>query len=296
MNATQISQQFVRCALARFTRRDYRQAIRYFDLANRAAPSADLHYNIARSHELLNEYEEAAESYERYLRDKVNAPDRAEVEQRIAQLRDLARRRREAARQRDGRALLTIVVNQPGARVLVDDRQVGTAPLAPGLALSPGTHRLTVEQEGYQRWEGIVRARAGETGRATVTLVEATRFRTQPVPHVASFVLGGLSAASFVAGSAFGIVAAHNGACMNREGPGCIGRDPLSVDNVTRVQCNSVHRLTCARDDWNLASSILIGSGVALATGAVIAWFVERGSGRTVRVRAERAASSPAGR
>jgi hypothetical protein len=126
-----------------------------------------------------------------------------------------------------------------------------------------------------------------------VTLVEATRFRTQPVPHVASFVLGGLSAASFVVGSAFGIAAWHVA-----EPQGAI--DPNSYiesqRDVTSVRCNTVQGLSCERDDWNLASSILINSGVALATGAVIAWFVERGSGRTVRVRAERTVSSPAGR
>lgn len=294
LSPAQVSQQFVRCALARFTRQDYRQAIRYFDLANRAAPSADLHYNIGRSHELLNEYDEAANAYERYLRDKVNAPDRAELEQRITQLRDLARRRREAARQQDARALLTVIVDQPGARVLVDEREVGTSPVAPGLQLSPGNHRITVERDGYQRWEGIVRARPGETGRAEVSLAEATRFRTQPAPHIASFVLGGLGAASLVTGAALGIVAANNGACANGTGPGCIGSPPLAVNNVTSVSCDSVQGLTCSRDAMNVASTIAISGGVALLTGSIIAWFVEAGSGRTERVRVERAANASA--
>lgn len=292
LSPAQVSQQFVRCALARFTRQDYRQAIRYFDLANRAAPSADFHYNIGRSHELLNEYDEAATAYERYLRDKVNAPDRAELEQRITQLRDLARRRREASRQQDARALLTIVVDQPGARVLVDDREVGTSPVAPGLQLSPGSHRVSVEREGYQRWQGTVRARPGETGRAEVTLAEATRFRTQPAPHIASFVLGGTGAAALITGAALGIVAANNASCTNGMGAGCVGNPPLSVTNVTNLPCDSVQGLTCARDGLNTISTIAISGGVALLTGAVIAWFVEAGSGRTERVRVERAAAA----
>jgi hypothetical protein len=287
--SAEVSQQFLRCALARFGRQDYRQAIRYFDLANRAAPSADLHYNIGRSHELLNEYDEAATAYERYIRDKVNAPDRAEIEQRIVQLRDLARRRREAARQQDARALLTIIVDQPGARVFVDDRDVGASPLAPGLQLTPGSHRLRVEREGYQRWEGVVRARSGETGRAEVALTEATLFRTQPAPHIASFVLGGTGTAAIITGAVLGFVAANNARCDSGSGPGCVGMAPLDVANVTRTPCDAVQGLTCARDSMNTISTVVVSAGVGLLTGAVIAWFVEAGSGRTERVRVERA-------
>lgn len=288
-SSAQVSQQFLRCALSQFTRQDYRQAIRYFDLANRAAPSADLHYNIARSHELLNEYDEAAAAYERYLRDKVNPPDRAEIEQRVTQLRDLARRRRDSARQADARALLTIAVDQPGAHVFVDDRDVGTSPMPPGLQLTPGNHRIRVEREGYQSWEAVVRARSGETGRAEVTLAEATRYRTTPAPHIASFALGGTGAAALVTGAVTGILAGSAAQCANGMGAGCVGTQPTMVTDVTNVMCDSVQGMPCARDSLNTISTVAITAGVALFTGAIIAWFVEAGSGRTERVRVERA-------
>lgn len=296
LSAAQISQAYLRCALNQFTRHEYRQAIRYFDLANRAAPSADLHYNIARSHELLNEYEEAAGAYERYLRDKVNASDRAEVEARIRQLRDLARRRREAARQQDGRALLTVNVDQPGARVRIDGREVGTSPVASGVQVQPGSHRLTVERDGYQLWQGVVRARAGETGRADVALGEATRYRTQPAPHIASFALGGTGAAAIVAGAVLGIVASQRPVgnvpdgmympCTNPQATNCGPTPAMPITHVTSYQCDASDPLTCNRNGLLLGSSIAISAGVALMTGAVIAWFVEAGAGRTERVRA----------
>lgn len=296
LSAAQVSQAFLRCALNQFTRHEYRQAIRYFDLANRAAPSADLHYNIARAHELLNEYDEAAGAYERYLRDKVNAPDRTEVEARIRQLRDLARRRREAARQQDGRALLTVNVDQPGARVRIDEREVGTSPIASGVQVQPGNHRLVVERDGYQLWQGVVRARAGETGRADVVLGEATRYRTQPAPHIASFALGGTGAAAIVAGVVLGIVASQRDVgnvpdgsympCVNPQATGCGPTTSMPITHVTGYSCDPSRPLTCNRDGLLIGSSVAISAGVALMTGAVIAWFVEAGSGRTERVRA----------
>lgn len=295
--AAQVAQQYLRCALRHFTQQDYRQAIRYFDLAHRAAPSADLQYNIARSHELLNEYDEAASAYERYLRDKVNAPDRAEVEQRVQQLRDLARRRRESERQRDGRALLSITVDQPGARVSLDDRLVGVSPIPPGLQLTPGPHRLTVELDGFQRWQAVVRARPGETGRAAVSLAEETRFRTRPAPHVASFALGGIGAAALIAGVALGVVALRTPLgpaplsmtvpCTDPTGMTCAGpggADAQLPTHVTSFDCAN-QELTCAREPLLLGSSIAIGAAVALFSGAAVAWFVEAGSGRTERVR-----------
>ena len=308
VSSAQISQGVIRCALSQFSRQDYRQAIRYFELANRAAPSADLHYNIGRAHELLNEYEEAATAYERYLRDKVNAQDRTETEARIRELRDLARRRRDAARQQDGRAMLTINVSQPGATVRIDDRVVGTSPVASGLEVPPGTRRLSVERDGYQLWQGIVRARPGETGRADVVLGEATRFRTQPAPHIASFALGGTGAAALVAGAVLGIAAVTQRpgplpdgnspiSCVDPpNGAGCTN-PPVAMPYVTAYACNPVMGttgpdgtngmtpLTCNRDNLLLGSSIALSAGVALMTGAVIAWFVEAGSGRTERVR-----------
>jgi hypothetical protein len=287
-SSAQTSQQFLRCALDQFRRQDYRRAIHFFELAHRTAPSADLVYNIARSHELMSEYEEAATAYERYLRDKVNAPDRAEVEERIRTLRDLARRRREAARQQDGRALLTIRVDVPGANVALDDRSVGASPLAPGLQVTPGSHVLRVERDGYQLWQGTIRARPGETGQADVTLAEATRFRTQPAPHVASYVLGGLGIAALGTGIALGAVAmgrppqllcpAGNPMCDPTLSTG------TTVPHVTSYDC-SRGELTCERNGLLLGSTLAISGAVALATGAVIAWFIESGSGRTERVR-----------
>ena len=57
----------------------------------------------------------------------------------------------------------------PGARVFVNDRLVGSTPLAiPGLPAGPATVRI--EMDGYQTWITTVRVGAGEQTRVTASL------------------------------------------------------------------------------------------------------------------------------
>jgi hypothetical protein len=52
----------------------------------------------------------------------------------------------------------------PNASVTVDDQFVGTLAMvsARGVALPPGTHRVTVEAPGHFPWDKIVEAKEGE--------------------------------------------------------------------------------------------------------------------------------------
>ena len=70
----------------------------------------------------------------------------------------------------------------PGARVLVDGRQVGSTPLV--LEDVPaGTHLVRVEADGYQVWAWTVRVVANQRSRVTVTLNSTG---TDSLPHFAS--------------------------------------------------------------------------------------------------------------
>ena len=58
----------------------YREAVRDFELAASLYPSAEISFNIALCYEQLQEYDAAIQYMQRYLREKVDPPDRPEVE------------------------------------------------------------------------------------------------------------------------------------------------------------------------------------------------------------------------
>ncbi len=62
-----------------------------------------------------------------------------------------------------------IVSKPPGATVIVDGRSSGRTPLG-GVALAPGSHRLALTLEGYERWSGVVDVVAGQRTRVDVNL------------------------------------------------------------------------------------------------------------------------------
>jgi hypothetical protein len=81
-----VARQHYRTGEARFKAGDYRAAMVAFLAADAVAPSATLIYNVAVCHERLGEAGEAARRYREYLARRKDAPNRAEVEARIAAL------------------------------------------------------------------------------------------------------------------------------------------------------------------------------------------------------------------
>jgi tetratricopeptide (TPR) repeat protein len=69
----------------------YESALAEFQVAASLHASPDFQYNLALCYEKLNKYEEAIRAYETYLRTKGDAPDRANVEDRIERLRQQQR-------------------------------------------------------------------------------------------------------------------------------------------------------------------------------------------------------------
>jgi hypothetical protein len=56
-----------------------------------------------------------------------------------------------------------------GARIFVDDKEVGTTPMALP-SVSVGLHVIRLEHEGYRRWSSSVRIIASEQNRVTASL------------------------------------------------------------------------------------------------------------------------------
>lgn len=242
----------------RFRQRDYSGAIREFELANGAVPTPELWFNIARAREMLTDYRGAVDDLRRYLRDKVDPPDRPQVERHIAELERLDEiRRASQARQAVGQTLRVEVEGDAAtSTVSLDGRAQGASAFATPSSTTVGVHRVEVTRPGMQPWVARVRVRAGEAAAVFANPARATVYRTRPAPHVASAVLGGLGLAALGVSGYFAVRAAT---------AGCSGCDA----------------------QWEAAgrSDVLLGAGAALAVGAAVAFFIERASGVTVTQR-----------
>ncbi|MBO6938843.1 MAG: PEGA domain-containing protein [Deltaproteobacteria bacterium] len=234
----------------------YRPAIHDFELAAELVPSADLWFNIARSHEELGEYEPAIEHYRRYLRDRVDPPDKAQVEQRIASLEQQAEAARQAANQRPTTGTLRVTANMEGVDVQLDDRSIGQTPLTTPISLEPGRHRLRLEREGYVPFRSEVRVEAGLVTAAYADMVPATRYRAIRGKRIATWIVGGLAIAGI--GTAIGLWGHARG---------------LAADgNYEEAR------------DWGRYSDFAWGGAALLAVTAAILYFVEGRAVGTERV------------
>ncbi len=125
----------------------YKDAIVYFEHALKlGGPSSEL-WNVAKCHLKLDEPEAAHEALDAYLqREDLTLEDRED-----------ANSTREAL---DGRTSpLTVTSTPTGARVFVDDKIAGAAPIT--LDVAPGVHQVRVEQDGYPSYLGKANAKFG---------------------------------------------------------------------------------------------------------------------------------------
>ena len=185
----------------------YRPAIHDFQLAAQLVPSADLWFNIARAHEELGEQEAAIEHYQKYLRDRVDPPDRARVEQRIAALQEQLAAARAAQSSRPTTGTLRLSANVEQVQILLDGTSIGRTPLAAPLTLEPGRHQLRLEREGYIPFRSEVRVEPGVVTAAYADLVPETRYRAIRGRRIATWIVAGLGIAGAAAATALWVKA-----------------------------------------------------------------------------------------
>jgi hypothetical protein len=250
------AQHHIAAGLQRFRVRDYSAAIHEFELANAAVPTPELWFNISRAREMLLDYRGAVDDLRRYLRDKVDPPDRADVERHVVELERLDEIRRAAqARQAVGQTMRVAVEGGP-ATVVLDGRPQSAAAFASPVATGEGIHRVEVLRPGMQPWVALVRVRSGESAAVFSNPAASTVYRTRPAPHVASAIVGGLGLAALGVSAYFGVRAA---------GEDC---------NACDARSNAAER-----------SDVFLGTGALLAVGAAVAFFIERASSTTVTQR-----------
>jgi hypothetical protein len=116
---------------------NFRGALVEFQKAYELAPSWRILFNIAQVEMELQDYAGALKAYTRYMKEggpDVPADRATQVNAEIERLR--------------GRVGFLVVQTAPGAQVLVDDVQVGYAPLPDPVPVSAGQHRVTVAING----------------------------------------------------------------------------------------------------------------------------------------------------
>jgi len=246
-----------------FRAREYRPAIQEFELAARLVPSADLWFNIARAHEELGDYGDAADYYQRYLRDRVDPPDGDAVRERITALRAQAEEARIAEGQRPTTGTLRLRASQPGAAIALDDEAVGTSPMDLPMPLEPGTHRVEVTREGYVPFRAQVEVGRGVTSAAFAQLEPETRYRAIRGRRLFTWIVGGLAVASAGLSVGLGVRAAS-----------------LESDGSPRAS------------DWARSSDYALGGAMVLGVGALILYFIE---GRSVGTERVAPSGEPAG-
>lgn len=247
--------------IAHFQAERYSEAIHSFQVAASIVPSADIWYNIARSYEELarsrgeaTDYEQAIEHYRRYLTARVDPPDRATVEQQIANLEERLEAVRLAAQVVPTTGTLRLRSEREGARVLVDGSETGRTPIESDIALAPGTHRLRVELDGYVPFVADVTITAGTTTSSRVELVPAHRYQSTHGDRIFTWVAWGLGVAALGASVGIGIYAA------DQQSHALNPYDPNALENARGIS------------GWSDAA---LGAAIGFGVLGVILYFVE---------------------
>jgi hypothetical protein len=117
----------------------YQEALASFLEANRITPRESIQNNLALTYRLLKDMGSAYDAYEVLLSrygDKMKP-----------QLKDEAKKAIEALEVLTG--VIAIGVQEPGAKVLLDGKDLGPTPLANPVRVNIGTHQLTITKDGF---------------------------------------------------------------------------------------------------------------------------------------------------
>lgn len=183
--------------------RNYREALREFELSSALVPSADVWFNIGRAHEELGEYALAANAFGRYLRDHVEGPDTEAVRARIARLEALAAAAQKRTLDEPMYGSLRVHRRSNVSQVFLDGRVVEPSELASPLLLVAGKHRFDVLEPQHIPLHALVDIQPGLLTTAYADLPQVTQAHTRSASHGLDYVLFGLAGAGALAGATF---------------------------------------------------------------------------------------------
>ncbi len=119
--------------------KDWTKAQSEFDASNRAAPSADALEGLANALYQQKHDSEAYAAYDDWLKTYGAKAPAAKKKAADTRLQELAGRT----------GLLTLDTAESGAAITIDDKPMGTTPLAAPLRLAAGPHRVRVTKDGF---------------------------------------------------------------------------------------------------------------------------------------------------
>jgi hypothetical protein len=171
---------------AAYERGNYDKALAHFQNAYDLAPSPEFWFNIARCHERLGRWAEAASAYERYLSGKPTVEDAIQIRERIS---DLRVRAAEAARVQQSPAPVVIAPPPERPRLVV-----------PALVMLGVTVTLAAGGAGayFSEWSDYQAQKSACMGNCSPAQLDGLRTRVFTA-QVAGGVLWALAGASLVA-------------------------------------------------------------------------------------------------
>lgn len=228
----------------------------------------------------------AIQRLEQYLRERADAPDRGQIEQRLAELRA-----------RPGTVRLS--TTPPGATIRVDGREIPQQTPAE-VPMAPGRHAVTFTLPGHTTTEQAVVVAPGEAATAEATLAtlppptppvatpEPTPAPTptpEPTPApsrgpgTAVWVAGAVAGGALIAGTVFGFMALSDA----NEYDQLSQQYRTTLDPATRQQATDVSD----RGQRNaLLSDLGFGAAVLAASVALVVYLSDRGSARPAETTA----------
>jgi hypothetical protein len=117
----------------------YQEALASFLEANRIAPRLSIQNELARTYRFMKDMASAYDAYDTMLQkyaDQMKAAQKKDAESAMTELEVLT-------------GVVTVGVQEPGAHVLVDQKEVGQTPIAKPVRLNIGSHQLTITKEGF---------------------------------------------------------------------------------------------------------------------------------------------------
>ena len=137
---------------AMFAKKQYAEALGRYQRAYEAFPSPQIFYPMAQTEEKLGQDLEAILHYEQLISDapELKADLKAEAQSRIGVIEKRL-------------ALVTFRIVGTGAAVVVDDIEVGTAPLGKPVRLKPGSHTVKITKDGFRPYTKTLELKAGKT-------------------------------------------------------------------------------------------------------------------------------------
>ncbi len=135
----------------------YQDSVAAFEEAYALIPNPVVLLGIAESRQRAGDIAGTIEALERYLAERPDAPDRADVEARLQSLRATP-------------AMLAIRSEPSGATILVDGQERGVTPAE--LEVAAGTHTVTLTADGHEALEHEVEAVVGSRHELDLTLSE----------------------------------------------------------------------------------------------------------------------------